>query len=170
MRADIDGAQQELGEASRIARELDIRHRFDVSYWQAFCLYQKGALAEARQLYEDYLQNARSSNRQRGVIGAQIHLAEIALLQGNLAQAEEALKESDAMAHHCGDRGHFPDILRTHARLHIVQNNISAAHDCLAEAIDLYERLGMRHDLAAARQELAELSTLVSLESNTTVK
>ncbi len=95
MCGDIDGAQQELWEASRISGELDIRHRFDVNYWQALCLYQKGALAEAQQLYEEYLQDARRNNRQRSVIGAQIHLAAIALLQGNLAQAEEALKESD---------------------------------------------------------------------------
>jgi tetratricopeptide (TPR) repeat protein len=159
---DIDRAQQEF--------QVEVLHHPAVSYRLAFCLYQKGALAEAQRLYREYLEYARCNNRQRNVIATQIHLAEIALLQGNLAQAEEALEESDTMAHRYNIRKHFPDILRLYARLHIMQDNISAAHDCFTEAIDLYERLGMRHDLVAAREELARLQTLASPESDTALK
>jgi hypothetical protein len=37
--------------------------------------------------------------------------------------------------------------------------NIPAAHVALTEAIDLFERLGMRRELAEAREELARLET-----------
>jgi hypothetical protein len=43
------------------------------------------------------------------------------------------------------------------ARLHTLRGDIPAAHAALTEAIDLFERLGMRRELAEARQALADL-------------
>ena len=48
-------------------------------------------------------------------------------------------------------------IQRLYAHLHTLRGDLPAARAALAEAIDLFERLGMRRELAEARAELARL-------------
>ena len=47
--------------------------------------------------------------------------------------------------------------LDVYARLHALRGDLTAAHAALAEAIDLFERLGMRRELVEARAELDQL-------------
>lgn len=43
------------------------------------------------------------------------------------------------------------------ARLHLLRGDLPAAQASLAEAIDLFERLGRRRELVEAREEMAPL-------------
>ena len=49
-------------------------------------------------------------------------------------------------------------IQRLYARLHTLRGDLPTARAALAEAIELFERLGMRRELAAARAALADLN------------
>ena len=53
------------------------------------------------------------------------------------------------------ERRHLAEAYRHFARLHTFRGDLPAAHTSLAEAIDLFERLGMRRELAEAREERA---------------
>jgi hypothetical protein len=48
-------------------------------------------------------------------------------------------------------------IQRLYARLHTLRNDLPAARAALVEAIDRFERLGMRRELAEARAALSDL-------------
>jgi hypothetical protein len=85
-------------------------------------------------------------------------LALFELDQGNIEKAEVALVESSALAYKYLSRWDIAVIQRTYARLHALRGDHAAAHAALAEAIDLFERLGMRRELAEARAELADLN------------
>lgn len=54
-------------------------------------------------------------------------------------------------------------IQRTYARLHTLRGDLPAARASLAEAIDLFERLGMRRELAEAREEMARLDAIADI-------
>ena len=70
---------------------------------------------------------------------------------------EKTLMEGRAWARQYQDRQCIAKIQRTYARFHTVRGDLSAARVALAEAIDLFERLGMRRELAEARAALADL-------------
>jgi hypothetical protein len=50
--------------------------------------------------------------------------------------------------------------LHSSARLYALEENLSEAHKALFEAIDIFERLGMRRELAEAREELRRLDEM----------
>jgi hypothetical protein len=72
-------------------------------------------------------------------------------------QAATRLNTCRAIAIERGDRPALADAQRYLARLYARQGNVSAAHTALTEAIDLYERVGMRRELTEARVALADL-------------
>ena len=63
------------------------------------------------------------------------------------------------------DREGMAHIQRNYARLHTLRNDLPAARAALAEAIDLFERLGLRRELAEARAELARLDKPATMTS-----
>jgi hypothetical protein len=63
------------------------------------------------------------------------------------------------------ERRHLADIHALAAHLHILRGELPAARAALVEAVDLFERLGMRRDLAEARTELAQLEATIAREA-----
>jgi len=61
----------------------------------------------------------------------------------------------------------MPEIQRAYARFHTLRGDIPAAREALAEAIDLFERLGMRRELAQARADLTRLDAREHSEAAT---
>ena len=78
-------------------------------------------------------------------------------LDPGLIRANKILTEVSAKAYHYHDRRYIAELQRAYFRLHTLRGDLPAARAALAEAIDLYERLGMRRELAEAREELARL-------------
>lgn len=127
--------------------------------WLATCLYQQGEFAEARELFQTTLEYARERGYTQGVIDIQTKLAAIYLDQQDGERSELALAESNALAHRYRDRACIARIKRLYARLHAARGELAEAEMMLNEAIDIFERLGMRHELDEAyqaRERLAE--------------
>lgn len=86
-----------------------------------------------------------------------MYLARILLEQGDLVTAEDLLRHTRIAVTEYQDRLGVASVHYVTSRLHILRGDIPAARASLAEAIDLFERLGMRRELAEARDELARL-------------
>jgi hypothetical protein len=125
--------------------------------WLATCLHQQGEVAEAQQLFRASLQDAIQIGDQRSAIGNMLKLIAIDLDQGNVAGVETQLAECRSVAEQLQDRRRLAEIHRLSARLQSMRGDHPAAGADLALAIDMFERLGMRRELAEARAEAAQL-------------
>lgn len=125
--------------------------------WLATCRYQQGDLETAQQLYREALQDAHQINDQRSVVGNQLKLAAIDLDQGRTAEAEAALTACRAITERFRDRRRLGELHSLTARLHILRGDLPSARTSLMIAIDLFERLRMRRELAAAHATLANI-------------
>ncbi|HMA36203.1 MAG TPA: hypothetical protein VKY74_17235, partial [Chloroflexia bacterium] len=158
-RRNFDTAQQAWEKSLARAEPLPAhRHTINLQ-WLAKCLYQNGQPGQARRLFREALDEAMQLGFQRTVIASKLGLAAIDLDAGNLQGAVASLAESSALAYQYQDRDNLAQIERLFARLHAQLGDRAAASRALHEAIDLFQRLGMRAELAEARAELARLDT-----------
>jgi tetratricopeptide (TPR) repeat protein len=111
------------------------------------------------------LDETEKYGHQRFIETNKMWLVLIDIAQGDLEQADKALSEAKASAEHLQDRATLADIYYGYARLHTLRGDLPAAHAALIEAIDLYERLGMRRELKEAREELAQLEARIAHEA-----
>jgi hypothetical protein len=86
-----------------------------------------------------------------------IRITRIELDRKNLDTAFEILNYCYNEALHHQDRRRLAEVYPLFARLHALRGDLPAARTAFAEAIDLFERLGMRRELAEARAELVRL-------------
>jgi tetratricopeptide (TPR) repeat protein len=156
---DLDTALQIWEDLLSISEQLPGQSYVLNRRWIATCFYHKCKLAEARQLFQASLQDAERIGDRRSIIGNKIRLAAIDLEEGDLEEAAKTLAECNEQAHLHQDRRRLSEIQPLAARLHILRGDIPAARAALMEAIDLFERLGMRRKLAEAREALANLET-----------
>ncbi len=141
-------------------REIDPFKYNRARNWMAESLLQAGQYIEARQGFEASLQESQQIGYHRSVILCQVKLAMIFLWQHDLEQADTMLQASYELAHAYQDRRDLALIQRTYAQLHMLRGNLAAAQQVLIEAIDLFERLGMRRELMEAQDELQRVVTL----------
>jgi len=99
-----------------------------------------------------------ASNDWRGVLRGSLLLAHLAMDQQLISQAEQHVQTAAERAVELRHRRLSAEVTRVSARLHILRGDLPAARASLAEAIDLFERLGMRRELTEARQALADLA------------
>lgn len=127
--------------------------------WLGICLYRQGAIDEARDYLQAALSLATKYERVRHAEYVRIVLATIDLDTGQIDQAAEKLTQSYAWAQQFNERERLAQVAYQYVRLHTHRGDIPAARTSLAEAIDLFERIGMRRELAEARGELARLES-----------
>jgi tetratricopeptide (TPR) repeat protein len=155
---DLDAAEREwkqsLSVAEQLPKDLYVTNRCAL----ATILYHKGELAAALELYNEALQDAIRYNYARGIVNIQINLANIYLDQDNFEAAATALTISRAKASEYHTRDHLALTQRTYARMYALRGDIAAAIAALSEAIDLFERLGMRRELSEACAEMENLT------------
>jgi hypothetical protein len=125
--------------------------------WIADCLYRSGELEQARNLATCALTEAMKSGYVRGSVALQLRLAAIANEEGDLEVARKWLDAAYLVITQYTDRPNLARYHRIAARLYTIRRDLPAARLALAETIDLFERLGMRRELAEAREELARL-------------
>lgn len=153
-------AEQYLKEAEPVALDIEGQSFVINLRWRGICAYHKGELQKAEHLLQQSQSEALRVNDQRSVIGNFIWLAAINLDLGALDAAAERLEESYFLTEAFQDRRRKSELLPHYARLHILRGNTLAAQDTLVDAIDLFERLGMRRELAEAREELRRLDEM----------
>jgi len=158
LEGDLEAAQQAWYEGMEIARHLDpilfnnSQHRVAVS------LLHQEKYQEAYAMFESALWESRSANYLRATAYHLSRMAEICIHWHQADQAALQLAESLNLISACQDRPLLARIQYIYARLHALRGDFPAACASLAEAIDLFERMGMRRELAEARAELAKLS------------
>ena len=149
-------AQQELEKALELAKDLSPNVYIANLQWLTRCLYLQGQRDEARRLLQEALGFAGEHGIERTTF-SHIQLAAIDLDQQNLESASDRLSKANALARENHDRPYTALAQYQFARLHTLRGDLPAARASLAEAIDLFERLGMRRELAEAREEMARL-------------
>jgi tetratricopeptide (TPR) repeat protein len=152
---DIDSAQR-TWEEDYVERP-SVHSRLIALRWIATCMYKKGSLEDAQKVFQQSLQEATQNGLHRSIIFSLVKLAIIDLDNGFIDTAMKKLEESDSLARKYQDREHLVEIEYVYARLYTMSGDIAKAHAAITEAIDLFERLGMRRELAEAREELARL-------------
>jgi hypothetical protein len=148
-------------EASLAAPHKPPKHAIVAHYlWIAACIYKMGALFDAKAMLEYVVQEAVGSNYPRICMVARCFLAAIHLDHQEAAAAEEDIEWILCEAQSHLDREVTAMAKALSARLYLIKGEHELAYVNLAEAIDLFERLGMRRELAEAREELRRLDEL----------
>jgi tetratricopeptide (TPR) repeat protein len=144
-------------QCSERREEVGIRPYNTIRGWLAVCLYQQGDSIAARRLFQEAFQDAIIHHHQRAIAFIQWRLAVIVLDEGKLEDANQSLTHSRRRAEQFQDRECLAHILFHFARLHIQQGDLLAARAALVEAIDLFERLALRHEYKQAFTALEQV-------------
>lgn len=152
----FDLSKTSLKEAPISERER-VRELIAVRYWLAAIHYEKKEYAVAEKRFRRVLELARTIGWQRAIVYAQNWLADIAIAQGNLEQAEGLLQVGLPVASRNKDRRRIAFYKRSFARLEQARGNLTEAQRLAREAIDGFERLGMRPE-AEEMQDLTNTS------------
>ena len=131
------------------------KHASELSYYNALCFHKLGEDEEAESMLITLLAQQDNDIGSMSLCRACTTLAEIYLAAKNDHAAHQVIERNLATAIHMRDRYQIARARKNLARLHTLRGDIPAARVSLVEAIDLFERLGMRHELAEARAELA---------------
>ncbi len=170
--SDLDAAWKEWQKSLVYARKRNpetygTSHTYIANLsWIGFYHLWTGHLAEAQHLLLEVLEYAQHSASQRVVNFVQQNLARIHIELNQRDEAERYLTVCAQQAYIHQDREAMASIQRAYARLHTLRGDIPAARASLAEAIDRFERLGMRRELAEARQTLADLDTGAAVDAH----
>ncbi len=89
-----------------------------------------------------------------------LSLAQIALRRGELAEVVVRLQKANVLGREFKHRRYVGEIHRVWSQVHALRGELSAARASIFEAIDIFERLGMRRELAEAREELRRLDEM----------
>jgi hypothetical protein len=125
--------------------------------WLADCLLARHDWQGAQTLLQESLLDATEQKIERGIIAIQIKLIAIYLEQGDLAAASAALAEISQLACENLDRGFMALIQSAYGRYYALQDNRASARSAYTQAIDLFERLGLRRELETAQRDLDRL-------------
>jgi len=137
-----------------------------VRSWLADCRLARHEWDQAEELLRISLNEVTENKIQRGIIAIRIKLIAIYLEQNKLEAAAAALQAISQLASENLDRQYMAFIQSYYARLYTLQNDLPAARAAYNEAIDLFERLGMRRELKQVRAGLESLDREQDHETN----
>jgi len=129
----------------------------EYTYWFGRCLIRLGRWADAQPLLAQLLQRAEDLGSARTAGNSANLLVSACIALDDSAGAECALARSRGVAQRVQDQRHIAELHRVTGYFQVMQGDMVAAREAFAEAIDRFERLGMRRELAEARQALADL-------------
>jgi len=72
-------------------------------------------------------------------------------------EAEKHLQQGEEQAKEIQHQYHIAESKRIRSQLHFLRGDFGKARIALVESIDLFERLGMRRELAETREELRRI-------------
>jgi len=157
-----DMEEQILRKLMEMSEQFTVPRQINACLGLADYQYRKSSFIEARQLFRTALQTAKDHNFQRSIAVCQLKLAEIDLAQNQLEAAEQGLATSLEKAREYTDWRCIAEVQSAYARLHTIHGDKVAAYVALEEAIDFFERLGMRRSLIRAQAAQAELRAVLN--------
>lgn len=132
----------------------------DLRYYEALCLCKLDRQNEAEGILKELLDLPESAVHEINLCRTCTTLAEIYLASGNWEAAEWVVERNVQIAERIRDRYQIARVRMSQNRLWVLQNNLSSARMALVEAIDIFERIGLRCELAEAREELCRLDEM----------
>ena len=126
-------------------------------YFIGVALHQLGRDREARAVLLQVLHDTEQIGSARLAGNTANHLVAICVAQGDAAAAQTYLTQSQAIAARVRDHRQYAALQLVSARLHALRGDDRAAQAAFDEAIDRFERLGMRRELSEAREARAQL-------------
>lgn len=156
-RGDVTRARVLLEQSLPLSKSLLGQEHILNRRWLGLCLYKEGQLDAARGILEECTRDATARGDQRSIIGNTIWLAKIDLAEQRLEEAEAKVTLCETAAARHYDRRRLSEIMPLRARLALLRGDLPTARAALAEAVDLFRRVGMRRELADAQEELRQL-------------
>ncbi|BAY45061.1 hypothetical protein SAMD00079811_26630 [Scytonema sp. HK-05] len=131
-----------------------IRYSSTIAYYTAEIQYLKGHYDQAKTLYQQVKTQAEEIGWQRRASYAQNRLANIAIKQAELDEAEKLLNMGLAVAERNKDKRLTADYQRCFASLEKARGNLEKSYEWAKKAIDGFQRLGMIQQAAETRSML----------------
>jgi tetratricopeptide (TPR) repeat protein/DNA-binding CsgD family transcriptional regulator len=119
------------------------RQRINSLYYEAEIHFKSGDYAQAKRLYQQALEQAQVAGWQRAIIGIQNWLADVALEQGNLEEAQHLLERGLPVAERNRDKRSIAFHKRSFAILEHLRGNLAQARHWATEAVEGFESLRM---------------------------
>lgn len=141
-----------LREVMQLCAESDPYKHVRARNWMANSLLKAGQVAEAEQLFEESLVQSLKISYHRSATFCQLKLALAAIQRSDDQRAAQLLEAALQRATASQDRRDLAIIKQTYVQLYRLRGDSLAAQVALAEAIDLFERLGMRRELSDAQR------------------
>ncbi|MEI6179232.1 MAG: NB-ARC domain-containing protein [Chloroflexales bacterium] len=154
---DLVTAQQEWHVILHADRQLPVHMYLGARQWMATCLAQQGHLDAARQAYHQVLEESQRLGYERYVSISQLKLVIMDAAQATLTTAEQMVAAIYQKAEADEDRELLALTQSARACLFERRADAPAAHAALTEAINLYERMGLRYERDLAQEALARL-------------
>jgi tetratricopeptide (TPR) repeat protein len=129
-------------------------------YYIADSHFLAGDYQEAEALFLTLIKESAEQDFHRAMITGWLSLAQIALRRGEIAEVVVRLQKADVLAQEFKHRRYVGEIHRVWSQVHALRGELPAARASLSEAIDIFERLGLRRELTEAREELRRLDDL----------
>lgn len=128
-------------------------------YYRGEIAYKTDDFTQAQSHFQQALQQAQAIDWRRVIFLTKDWLADIALKQGNVADARVWMEEGLQVAEESGDRCRMAFCMRSLARLEQSQGQATQAHHWATEALSIFAQLGMLPEA----QETTELLHTISL-------
>lgn len=142
----------------QLPEPLRTRTSINIDYDYAAILYWSGDLAAARAAFSGAMERANDTRWQSLANYAQNYLADIAISQGEYAEAELLLEPGLAMAQRNKDRRRINSYMRSFAQLCQKQRRWEEALDWAQQAREGFEHLGVRHEVEKMDKLIQDVS------------
>lgn len=152
----LDLAQEEFRE-DEYNEEEKIRRSIHLHYYGGIICYEMELYREAKDFFQQVTELSQAINWQRAGSYAQNYLADIAIEQGNLVEAESLLQSGLPVAERNKDKRRIAFYRFSYARLEQRRHELAHAHRWAEQALNDFDRLGMQQEVKKVKQFLEDL-------------
>lgn len=147
----LDLAQTEFCE-DEYDEEDRVRRSIHLHYYGGVMRYETGLYREAKEFFQQVVELSRAINWQRAGSYAQNYLADIAIEEGNFAEAESLLQSGLPVTERNKDKRRIAFYKYSYARLELKRHELVKAYHWAEQALDDFDRLGMQPEVEKTQQ------------------
>ncbi|MDF5721409.1 MAG: RNA polymerase subunit sigma-24, partial [Rhizonema sp. PD37] len=149
----------ELLQQTQLEEQQRLRQLVQIHYYQGEIFFKNGEYEQSKIVFQQALEYAQSIDWRRGIFCTQNWLAEIAIQEGALDEAERLLTEGLRVAEANGDKSRTAFCQRSLSNLAKAQGNLVEARRWAIAALHNFERLGMLPEVEETQILLQVLDT-----------
>ncbi|WP_392476366.1 AAA family ATPase [Nostoc sp. C110] len=152
----------ELLEQTQLEQQQRSRQLVQIQYYQAEILFKNGKYEQAKISFQETLKLAQAMDWIRAIFCTQNWLADIAIKQERLDEAEQLLTEGLRVAEANEDKSRIGFCQRSLCSLAKAKGNLFDAHHWASKALENFEKLGMLLEAEETQNLLQTLDTEMS--------